>query len=191
MPPRYGKTKQELKKPMANKSAPGILTDCKQLLALTYDIINSLSNRDRVLVGDALMAANIGMVREFCLAYKRADEHYAYDDGKTAYDLTVKGAKLENVDRCLAHFEQYKALWEFIMFGYSVQFANADGGPEKCLGGRLHLERMNETRRRTLERMGLEMLGKIETGLSRWRSSVNKQVALSRKDRAQLSEQDD
>lgn len=53
---------------MAAISSQGIWIDCKQLMQLTYKLLNHLSNKDRILIGDRLMKANIDMVEAFAIA---------------------------------------------------------------------------------------------------------------------------
>lgn len=176
---------------MAKPSKPGILVDAKQLMPLTYEIINHLSNRDRILVGDRLMTANIEIISQFQQAYKRCDEYFAYDNGAVLYEARIKGLKLENIDRCIAWLETYKALWEFIMLGQSATLdLDPEGGFCAQEGGKLALYRMKKARKGKLVAMSMELIAKIETGLSRWRNSTSRQVLLSKTDRSQPTESD-
>lgn len=147
---------------MAAISSQGIWIDCKQLMKLTYQLINHLSNRDRTLIGDRLMKANIDMVESFAMAFKRGDEKLVYDDGEVYYDGTIKGCKKREIDRLSACFEQYKALWEFI-------FEN------------VNIERMKEKDKERKEAEFVMLLAKIETGINKWRSGAHRQVIVSKK----------
>lgn len=149
---------------MAAISSQGIWIDTKQLMSLTYQLINHLSNKDRVLVGDRLMKANIDMIEAFAMAYRRGDEKLTYDDGDTLYEAELKGCKRSEIDRLSASFEQYKALWEFI-------FDN------------LCIERMKEKDKERKEAEFVRLLAKIETGINKWRSGVYRQVIVSKKRR--------
>ena len=147
---------------MASISSQGIWIDCKQLMKLTYQLLNHLSNKDRLLIGDRLMKANIDMVEAFAMAYKRGDEKLTYDDGEVYYEAEIKGCKRVEIDRLSASFEQYKALWEFI-------FENVD------------IQRMSDEQKERKEAEFVRMLAKVEIGINRWRSGVHRQVIVSRK----------
>ena len=88
---------------------------------LTYQLINHLTNRDRLLVGDRLMKANIDMVEAFAMAYKRGDEKLTYDDGDILLEAEIKGCKRNEIDKFAAYFEQYKLLFEFIFENLNIQ----------------------------------------------------------------------
>lgn len=152
---------------MGRISNAGIWIDCKQLLNETYRISNQLTNRDRLLFGDKLIQFNLDMISNFALAYSRGDEHLTYDNGNSFYDVTVKGLKMEYVDKTLASFECYKVVWEFI-------------------DDNLTMPRTDDEKQTQTHRLILEMLGKIESGLIKWKNSLAKQVVLSKTDRAQL-----
>lgn len=147
---------------MAAISSQGIWIDCKQLMVLTYQLINHLSNKDRILIGDRLMKANIDMVEAFAMAYKRGDEKLTYDDGEVLFEAELKGCKRNEIDRLAASFEQYKALWEFIFENVTI-------------------ERMSEEKKARKEAEFVKMLVKIETGINKWRSGVYRQVIVSKK----------
>ena len=147
---------------MAAISSQGIWIDTKQLMPLTYFLINHLSNKDRILVGDRLMKANIDMIEAFAMAYRRGEEKLTYDDGDTLYETELKGCKRSEIDRLSACFEQYKALWEFI-------FEN------------LRIERLKEKDKERKEAEFVRLLAKIETGINKWRSGVYRQVIVSKK----------
>ena len=51
-----------------------IWIDCKQLLPQTYSLVNEMTNKDRLLIGDRLVEYNIDMIKNFALAYSRGDE---------------------------------------------------------------------------------------------------------------------
>ena len=149
---------------MASISNQGIYVDCKQLMSLTYQLINHLTNRDRLLVGDRLMKANIDMIEAFTMAYKRGDEKLTYDDGEVLYEAEIKGCKRNEIDKLAACLEQYKLLFEFI-------FEN------------LNIQRMSDDDKERKEAEFVRMLSKIERGISKWRSGVYRQVLVSRKRR--------
>lgn len=44
-------------------SKQGIWIDCKALLPLSYQLNNVLSNKDRLILGDKLVEANLGMMK--------------------------------------------------------------------------------------------------------------------------------
>src|SRR5574344_566744 len=147
---------------MASISKQGIWIDCKSLLPLTYQLNNHLANKDRILVGDRLIKANLDMIESFASAYSRGDEKLTYDTGSVFYELEIKGCKRKEIDRLQAAFEHYRALWEFIF-------------------EHLEIQRMSEEKKKRKMNEFILLLGKIETGINKWRLGTYRQVVVSKK----------
>ena len=143
-------------------SNQGIWIDCKQLLPLTYQLNDVLCNKDRILIGDRLIKANIDMIESFAMAYSRGDEHYTYDNQVAYYDIEIKGCKRNEIDKLQGSFEHYKALWEFII-------------------EELNISRWNEDKKKKKITEFLTLLSKIEKGINKWKLSTSRQVTISRK----------
>jgi hypothetical protein len=147
---------------MSSISRQGIWIDCKALLSLTYQLLNHLTNKDRILIGDRMMKSNLDMIEAFSSAYSRGDEKLTFDSGKVYYDIDIKGCKRKEIDRLQSCYENYRALWEFVF-------------------GCLDIQRWSDDKIKQKQAEFVRLLAKIETGISKWRSGTSRQVVISRK----------
>ena len=149
------------------KCDAGVWIDSKQLLEHTNRLVRSLGDYDREVFGKELIRLNIAMIRDFPLAYKLRNEHYAYDDNGTVWDVRLDGHKREYIDRFIADLMAYEALIEFIFD--NLNFI----GPK------------HKRKRNRRERFFLTQIAKIETGVEKWSRRVYKQVVVSKKRRGE------
>src|SRR5574344_766928 len=139
---------------MSSISRQGIWIDCKALLSLTYQLLNHLTNKDRILIGDRMMKSNLDMIEAFSSAYSRGDEKLTFDSGKVYYDIDIKGCKRKEIDRLQSCYENYRALWEFVF-------------------GCLDIQRWSDDKIKQKQAEFVRLLAKIETGISKWRSGTS------------------
>lgn len=132
------------------------------LLSETRRLINHLSNKDRLQLGDALVRESIDMIRCFALAYAAGDERFTFDDGETLYEGELKGCKRQYVDEVRGHYYAYVSIFEEI-------FENTA------------LERISTEKKSKLHGLMITLLGKIDVGITRWQKGLHKQVVVSKK----------